>query len=138
MLGAVGEIDPRILDSLGVQGRVACLELNASLICAESPRVPVAKTVSKFPSADFDLAFLASAETTGASISRALRQASGAALESLQIFDVYRGVDLPPGSRSIGFRVRLRAGDRTLTDDEVAEIRGRCIEAVAKVGGRLR
>lgn len=138
VLGAVGEIDPRILDSLGVQGRVACLELNASLICGESPRVPVAKTVSKFPSADFDLAFLASAETTGASISRALRQASGAALESLQIFDVYRGVDLPPGSRSIGFRVRLRAGDRTLTDDEVAEIRGRCIEAVAKVGGRLR
>ena len=138
VLGAVGEIDPRVLDSLGVQGRVACLELNASLICGESPRVPVAKAVSRFPSADFDLAFLAAAETTAASISRALRQASGAALDGLQIFDVYRGADLPPGTRSIGFRIRLRASDRTLTDEEVAEIRGRCIEAAAKVGGRLR
>lgn len=138
VLGAVGEIDPRVLDALGVQGRVACLELNASLICGESPRVPVAKAVSRFPSADFDLAFLAAAETTAASISRALRQASGAALDGLQIFDVYRGADLPPGTRSIGFRIRLRASDRTLTDEEVAEIRGRCIEAAAKVGGRLR
>jgi phenylalanyl-tRNA synthetase beta chain len=138
VLGAVGEIDPRVLDSLGVQGRVACLELNASLICGESPRVPVAKAVSRFPAADFDLAFLAAAETTAASISRALRQATGAALDGLQIFDVYRGADLPSGSRSIGFRIRLRASDRTLTDDEVAEIRGRCIDAAAKVGGRLR
>ena len=138
LIGAVGEIDPRVLDLLGVQGRVACLELNASMICGESPRVPVAKSVSRFPSADFDLAFLAGAETTAASISRALKQATGSALDGLQIFDVYRGADLPSGSRSIGFRIRLRASDRTLTDDEVAEIRGRCIEAVAKVGGRLR
>ncbi len=138
VLGAVGEIDPRVLDSLGVQGRVACLELNASLICSESPKVAVAKTVSKFPSADFDLAFLVGVETTAASISRALRQAAGSALEGMQIFDVYRGSDLPTGSRSIGFRITLRAGDRTLTVDEVADIRLRCIDAVAKVGGQLR
>jgi len=138
VLGAVGEIDPRVLDALGVQGRVACLELNASLICGESPKVAVAKNVSKFPSADFDLALLAGAETTAASISRALRQAVGSVLEGLQIFDVYRGADLPAGSRSIGFRITLRAGDRTLTDDEVAEVRQRCIEAATKAGGQLR
>jgi len=117
---------------------VACLELNASLICGESPKVVVAKNVSKFPSADFDLALLAGAETTAASISRALRQAVGSVLEGLQIFDVYRGADLPAGSRSIGFRITLRAGDRTLTDDEVAEVRQRCIEAATKAGGQLR
>ena len=138
VLGAVGEIDPRVLDALGVQGRVACLELNASLICRESPKVPIAKNVSKFPSADFDLAFLASAETTAAAISRSLRQAAGPTLEGLHLFDVYRGQDLPSGSRSIAFRIRLRASDRTLTDDEVAEIRLRCVDAVAKVGGKLR
>lgn len=137
-MGAVGEIDPRVLDALGVQGRVACLELNASLICSESPKVAVAKSVSKFPSADFDLAFLVGVATTAASISRALRQAAGSALEGMRIFDVYRGSDLPAGSRSIGFRITLRAGDRTLTDDEVAEVRQRCIDAATKVGGQLR
>ncbi|MFM8867822.1 MAG: phenylalanine--tRNA ligase subunit beta [Ilumatobacteraceae bacterium] len=138
VLGAVGEIDPRVLDALGVQGRVACLELNASVVCGESPKVAVAKNVSKFPSADFDLAFLVGDETTAASLSRVLRQGAGSVLESLQVFDVYRGSDLPAGSRSIGLRVTLRAGDRTLTDDEVADVRLRCIEAAVKAGGQLR
>jgi len=137
-LGAVGEIDPAVLARLGVQGRVACLELNASIVCGETPKVVVAKQISRFPSSDFDLAFLADSTVTASVVTRAIRQAAGSLLEHLRIFDVYRGGDIPADSRSIAFRVRLRAADRTLTDDEVAGIRTKCIEAVASVGGRIR
>jgi phenylalanyl-tRNA synthetase beta chain len=137
-LGAVGEIDPAVLARLGVHGRVACLELNASMICGESPKVVLSKQISKFPPSDFDLAFVVDAALPAGAIVRALRQAGGALLDHVRIFDVFSGGDLPNGSRSIAVRLRLRAGDRTLTDEDVALARDKCIEAVAKVGGKIR
>ena len=137
-LGAVGEIDPAVLARLGVHGRVACLELNASMICGESPKVVLSKQISKFPPSDFDLAFVVDAAVPAGAIVRALRQAGGTLLEHVRIFDVFSGGDLPNGSRSIAVRLRLRAGDRTLTDEDVALARDKCIEAVAKVGGKIR
>lgn len=138
ILGAVGEIDPSVLARFGVQGRVACLELNASIICGETPKVVVSKPISKFPPSDFDLAFVADMSVPAGVLVRAIRQAGGALLEHVRIFDVFDGGDLPEGSRSIALRVRLRSSDRTLTDDDVATTRGKCIEAVAKVGGSIR
>lgn len=138
ILGAVGEIDPSVLARFGVQGRVACLELNASIICGETPKVVVSKPISKFPPSDFDLAFIADMSVPAGVLVRAIRQAGGALLEHVRIFDVFDGGDLPEGSRSIALRVRLRSSDRTLTDDDVATTRGKCIEAVAKVGGSIR
>jgi phenylalanyl-tRNA synthetase beta chain len=138
ILGSVGEIDPAVLARFGVQGRVACLELNASIVCAESPKVVVSKSISKFPPSDFDLAFVADATVQAGSMVRAIRQAGGAILEHVRIFDVFHGGDLPEGSRSVALRIRLRAHDRTLTDDDVAATRDKCIQAVAKVGGQIR
>ena len=48
----------------------------------------------------------------------------------LSLFDVFRGDQLGPGRRSLAYRLRFNAVDHTLTDDEVAEVRGRCIAAV--------
>ncbi|MBM3685211.1 MAG: hypothetical protein FJW83_11860, partial [Actinobacteria bacterium] len=42
------------------------------------------------------------------------------------------------GSRGLGFRLRLQADDRTLTDAEVTGVRERCIAAAAAAGARLR
>jgi phenylalanyl-tRNA synthetase beta chain len=57
---------------------------------------------------------------------------------SLDIFDIYRGKGVAEGSRSLAFRLRLQAPDRTLTDDEVAGVRQKCIDAAAKLGATLR
>ena len=60
-------------------------------------------------------------------------------LEQVELFDVYRGPGVDPGSRSLAFHLRFSALDHTLTEDELSALRRRCIEAVETTcGGRLR
>jgi phenylalanyl-tRNA synthetase beta chain len=68
-----------------------------------------------------------------------LRRAGGDLLVDLELFDVYRGAGLAPGSRSLAYRLRLQAADRTLTDAEVGEVRQQCIRmVVSSTGASLR
>ena len=57
----------------------------------------------------------------------------------LELFDVYRGPGVPEGSRSLAYRLRFQAPDRTLTDTEVADARQRCIDETSRrTGATLR
>ena len=69
-----------------------------------------------------------------------MRQAAGDLVESLALFDVWRDVSLGSERRSLAFRLRLRAPDRTLTDAEVARVRERVAAAVSAAahGGEMR
>ena len=65
--------------------------------------------------------------------------AAGDLLESVTLFDVYRGTGIDDGARSLAYRLRFCSPERTLTDDEVGALRARCIEAVEKeFGATLR
>jgi phenylalanyl-tRNA synthetase beta chain len=138
VLGVVGEIDPGVLETFGVTERVACVEVDLSAVLAEDPKPVQARPVSRYPSSDIDLAFVAPDALPAANVQRALRQAGGALLVDLSLFDVYRGPGVPDGSRSLAYRLRLQAGDRTLTDAEVADVRTKCIAAAEKAGATLR
>ena len=93
--------------------------------------------MSRFPSSDFDLAFAVPAKVTASAVQRAVKQASGALGEDVVLFDVFRKVATDE-SRSLAYRIRLRAADRTLTDAEVASARTACIAAAEKLGCTLR
>ena len=56
----------------------------------------------------------------------------------MRLFDVYEGVGLPEGTRSLAFHLRLSAEDRTLGDDEITEVRAALLEAAAALGAVLR
>jgi phenylalanyl-tRNA synthetase beta chain len=137
VVGYVGELDRLVLAAHGIEERVACLEVNASVLLSETPKVPIAKPVSRFPSSDFDLAFAAPTRVTAGALQRALRQAAGALGEEVALFDVFRKT-AGDDSRSLAFAVRLRAADRTLTEAEVASTRAACIAAGVKLGCTLR
>jgi phenylalanyl-tRNA synthetase beta chain len=139
-LGRVGEVDPGVLEAFGLsQSRVGYLELDVVQLGRAPRRPPEARPVSRFPSSDFDLAFVVADAVPASALERTLAEAAGPLLESLRLFDVYRGAPLGRGERSLAFRLRVSALDRTLTDSEVAEVRRRCISAVeAAHGARLR
>lgn len=137
VIGAVGEVHPDVCDAFGISERVAVLELDLSVLLATQPKIPQWKPVSRFPSSDFDLAFLAPVAVTAERVEKALRQGAGALLVDLVLFDVYRASDRV-GERSLAFRLRLQAPDRTLTDTDVTAVREKCIAAAIKVGATLR
>jgi phenylalanyl-tRNA synthetase beta chain len=137
-LGAVGEIDPTVLANAGIVGRVACLEVNLSVVLSEVPKPQSAQLVSKFPSSDFDLAFVVVNTVSAATMVKAIRQAGGNLLVDIALFDIYRGKGVSDDARSLAYRLRLQAPDRTLTDVEVSEVRAKCISAAEKLGATLR
>jgi phenylalanyl-tRNA synthetase beta chain len=95
--------------------------------------------VSRFPSSGVDLAFVVPDTVPAADVLRTLREAGGELLESVAIFDTFRSDAIGAGRVSLGFSLRFRAPDRTLTDAEVAELRQRAIDAVvAAHGAELR
>ena len=137
--GAVGEIDPDVLDACGVSGRVAWLQLDLQEVL-NGPRARRRyRPVSKYPPSDVDLAFVVPDRVAAVQVERALRATAGSLLARIELFDVYRGPGVPEGSRSLAYRLRFQAPDRTLTDAEVAEARQRCIdETCRRTGAVLR
>jgi len=137
-IGAVGEVHPDVLDSFGVDERVGILELDLSVMLATEAKVAVWKPTSRFPSSDLDLAFATPDSVTAEKVEKAIKQAAGALLVDLALFDVYRGAGLPQDCRSLAYRLRLQALDRTLGDAELTELRNKVVAGVAKLGATLR
>jgi len=137
--GHVGEVDPAVLEAYGVHGRVAWLELNLGGLL-DGPHGNRRYTpVSKFPSSDIDLAFVLADTVAASQVEASLRKGGGELLVGLELFDVYRGSGVDEGSRSLTYRLRFQAKDRTLTDDEIGAVRQSCIDQVAaKTGATLR
>jgi phenylalanyl-tRNA synthetase beta chain len=133
--GSVGEVDPAVLDAYDIDGRVAWLELDLQATLDGPHGTRTYTPVSKFPSSDIDLAFVVPDAVRALDVRRTLVEAGGPLLVELQLFDVYRGTGVDPGSRSLAYRLRFQATDRTLTDLEVGEARAACIAAVETAHG---
>jgi phenylalanyl-tRNA synthetase beta chain len=138
VIGAVGEVHPDVLDAYGVDERVAVLELDLSVLLANEAKVPMWKPTSRFPSSDLDLAFATPDSVTAEKVEKAIKQAAGALLVDVALFDVYRGAGVPADSRSLAYRLRLQALDRTLSDAELTDLRNKVVDGVAKLGATLR
>jgi phenylalanyl-tRNA synthetase beta chain len=109
-----------------------------STLLRENPKPAQARDINRFPSSDIDLAFTLADDVPAANLQRSLRQAAGASLVSIELFDVYRGQGVGEGSRSLAFRLRLQKLGGTLTDSEIGDIRDKCITAALKAGASLR
>ena len=129
-LGALGEVDPGVLEAHGIGRRVAWLQLELDRLFARRRVERRYRPVSRFPSSDIDLAFVVPDLIPAGDVERTLRDAAGPLLTDLRLFDVYRGSSVGEGARSLAYALRLQSPDRTLTDTEVGEVRGRCINAV--------
>ncbi len=71
-------------------------------------------------------------------IEKAVRQGAGNLLVDVDLFDVYRGERAAAGTRSLAYRVRLQAPDRSLTDADIADVRRGVEAAATKLGAQLR
>lgn len=138
VVGAVGEVDPEVarafVPGLANGRRIGWLEADLGLLLDSSVvsrRPDLVLPVSRYPSADVDLALVVDEETPAGRVAEAIEDSGGELLESVHLFDVYRGGSVGQGRKSLAFRLRFCALDRTLTDEEVAACRSRVLEGVA-------
>ena len=143
VLGSVGEVDPAVVAEFGAgTERVGWLEVDLgrladrSVVSRMSER---SRPISRYPSSDVDLALVVDDAVPADRVAAVLGDAGGELLESVTLFDVYRGPGVTRGRRSLGFRLRFCALDRTLTDREVGELRTACVGAAEReLGAALR
>ncbi len=138
-VGTVGEIDPEVLAAYDIPGRVAWLEVDIDRFLAHPHGEPQYVPVSRYPSSDIDLAFAVAEGISATDVAATIETAAGDLLGWVRLFDTYRGEGVAEGHRSLTYRIRLQATDRTLTDGEVGEVRQAIIDAVqARYPAQLR
>jgi phenylalanyl-tRNA synthetase beta chain len=153
IVGSVGEVAAEVALAYGLGERVGWLELSLDAL-VRAPRIEFrASEVSRYPAADIDLAFIVPQSLAAGDLAASLRSAPGLAahpekanlkktkdgvVEDVVLFDVYHSATLGEGNRGLTFRVRLRAPDRTLRDDEIAQVRQSMIDGAGNLGAVLR
>jgi phenylalanyl-tRNA synthetase beta chain len=139
VIGTVGEVAGDVARAHELAGVAVALEIDIDLLLAGARRDAAYVPVSKFPASSIDLAFIVHDDVPAAAVERVLRATAGELLEAVSLFDIFEGGALSPGQRSLAFSLQFRSPERTLTNEEVGELRQRCIDAVAQeLGAQLR
>ncbi len=134
-VGTVGEISPVACESFSVIGPAVGFELDLGALLDAPRRDRGFVAPSPYPSASIDLAFIVPVDVPAATITETLRATASELVEEARCFDEFRSDALGDGRRSLAFRLRYRAPDRTLKDAEVAELRQQAIDAVVQAHG---
>lgn len=130
-----GELHPRVVEQLSLPPRSIAFALLLDLL----PLAPIVKPgkLATMPPAIQDLALVVDEEVSAERVKAALISGAGELLERIELFDRYD--QIAPGKISLAFTITLRASDRTLTSEEIAEIRNRAVAAAhAATGAILR
>ena len=133
-LGTFGQLHPQVCQERGLPDQVYVFELNLDTMLdgmtQEPNLVPLFQPYSSYPASDRDIAFFAPTQFSVADIERSIRKAGGTLLDSVDLFDEYRGENVPQGKRSLAFRLVYRAADRTLTDADIEPVHQKVREAL--------
>jgi len=142
-LGTFGQIHPQLRREKGLPDSVYAFQLDLDVLLSSLEEDEILNAIfhpySTYPASDRDIAFFAPEKVTVAEIEKVITKAGKELLSSVEVFDEYRGENVPPGQRSLAFRLIYRAGDRTLTDAEVEPVHNQIREALLeKFGVSLR
>ncbi len=132
LVGHAGELHPRVVEAFALPARTAAIEVSQDILIASAPDIAAAAVVSPYPAATIDVALVVDRDLPVAALEAALRAGAGELLEALRMFDLYTGEQAGSGRKSVAFTMRLRAPDRTLTAEEVAEVRAAAVAEAAR------
>lgn len=137
-LAVLGEVHPEVAAAYGIDTRVYVAELDLSLLYAlPQPRV-LYRPLPRFPAVERDLALLCDDDKPVAEIERAIRSAGGHLLESVELFDVYRGAQILAGKKSVAYSLKFRTADRTLSDEDIDPVMKKIFTKLEQIGCLLR
>ena len=130
-LGVMGEVHPDVAEQYGMDGvRIYCCELMFDAIRDNSDRTILYTPLPKYPSTSRDIALLVEENLEVGRIEALIRKEGGRILENVKLFDVYRGKQVEEGKKSVAFTLTYRDKDKTLTDEDVAKVHNKVLEAL--------
>ena len=139
VIGWLGEVHPLVLQAFEVEPTVTAFELALAPLVRDAKDVKPFSDVPRFPGVELDVAIVVPEDVTVERIEESILAAKVKLLESVRLFDVYRGAGVAAGSKSMAFALVYRAPDRTLSAEEIEKTHARLVRKVCgAVGGELR
>ena len=138
-VGVMGQVHPLVAKNYGIDVDVYCAELNfTKLLCCQLPDATYTP-LPKYPSVSRDLSLICDESITVAQAEETITAAAGKLLRGVKLFDIYRGIGVPEGKKSMAFSLELRADDRTLTDTDSEAVVTKVLAALKeKLNATLR
>ncbi len=138
-VGSIGEVHPEVLERFDLQGPVLLFDLEFEQLRQLAPKTISFKTWPKFPPVLRDLAIVVSESIPAAEVMQVMHSSQNTIVQDIQLFDMYQGVPIPQGKKSMAISIRYQSPERTLTEEEVQEVHDKLIVTLEKeVGAEIR
>ncbi len=137
-IGTLGQIHPLAAQNYGMDCEVYCAELNFTKLMTVLAPEKTFKALPRFPATSRDLAVVCGEAVTVGALEGCITEAAGKLLKEIKLFDIYRGVGILPGMKSVAFSLTFRAEDRTLTDADIEPAMERVLKALEEKLGAVR
>ncbi len=142
VIGAFGEVHPRILKALDVKGPLVAFEIHLDAL--PLPKAKPTKVKPKLALSDFqpltrDFAFIVDQSVAAGEMAKTAQNADRALIAGANVFDIYEGQGVEPGKKSVALAVTLQPTEKTLTDTEIETVGAKIVSEMAKrYGATLR
>lgn len=137
-LGIFGELSKAVQDNYGIGVRTyAAKLLIPEMMKAADPDVRYTP-LPKYPAAERDLAIVCDEGIPVAMLEKAIRSAAGNILESVKLFDVYKGEQIEKGKKSVAYSIIMRSHEGTLTDEQTDSAMKKILKKLSEMGAQIR
>lgn len=137
-VGVFGELHPDVLETYGIGERAYVAQLSLTPLFERKQTPVIYRALPRFPAVERDLALLCDDDMPVAEIEETIRKAGGKLLESVTLFDVYRGAQIETGKKSVAYSLFFRKADGTLSDGDIQPLLEKLYAALEKKGCTLR
>jgi phenylalanyl-tRNA synthetase beta chain len=140
-LGIMGEVDPQVILNFNLppEVRVFAAQMHINPLVKPGWQLQPVTPISNYPPVVEDLAFIVAEDVPAAQVLDAIRKGGGSLLTKVELFDIYRGPQIPPGQKSLAYNLTYESTEKPLTEKQIVDIRNRIIQRVTEsVGGKLR
>jgi len=136
-LGIFGELHPETLENYGIGTKAYAAKLDiAAIMEASAPKTY--KPLPKFPASTRDLAVVCDDSIPVAHLEKAITEGVGKILESVKLFDIYKGKQIADGKKSVAFSITMRSHEGTLTDEQADSAVKKALKKLSELGAEIR
>lgn len=139
VLGVIGQVEEEVRKAFDIGQRCFLMALDFDRLIEHVTTERQYQPLPRTPAVLEDLSFILKEDAPAERLVTSIRRAGAPLVESVTLADTYSGAGIPDGTRSLTYTVVYRAPDHTLTNDEVATVRGKIIQAAERqTGAKLR
>jgi phenylalanyl-tRNA synthetase beta chain len=138
-IGYLGERAPNVSEAIGSKRRLYIAEIDFQRLCEAAGDAGRYRSLDRYPAVKRDLAVIIPKKIMESEVRSAILANGGSLVESVDLFDVYEGEQIPPGTKSLAYAIVFRSPERTLTEAEIDSLQKDIEKALERdFGGKIR